>query len=265
MAGKRPAAFPGLRTELLELVSGGSGIEGRLPAVLPTGPALPGSVPGADVAAVAPVTCTLSETVRGWDIAVVNGITWALRVTVLTPALTVSCACSLVGVASAEASVHEAVLFPAVQPLVNEGAWPESRTWTFPGGQFSAQTCTVNCAVPPGLTVPDGWVTLRHRPGDPVGLGLELTSFAISVAGVELDTWADGDGDDGDDVAGGGDDNTEDAVGDGVADGLADGDELGVADGEGVGLAGDGVAVADGEGVGLAGGLDGGAAACSHT
>jgi hypothetical protein len=89
----------------------------------------------------------------------------------------------------------------------------------------------------------------------------------MSVAGVELDTWADGDGDDdGDDCAGGGDDNTEDAVGDGVADGLADGDEVGVGEGDGVGLAeGDGVADADGEGVGLADGLGEAAAACSHT
>jgi hypothetical protein len=277
MAGKRPAALPGLRTELLELVSGGSGIAGRLPGlpgVLPAGSVPAGVVPGAVAAAVDEVRCTVSETVRGWGRFTVAGCTTALRVTWLTPACTVSCACSFVGVEPGDTSVHDAVLFPVGQPLVNEGVGPESRIWTFPDVQFSAQTCTVNCAGLPGWTVPDGCVTLRHRLGgeiavaDPVGLGLELTSVAMSVAGVVPDPVGDGDGE------GGGDASAEDEEGDGVlvADWLADGDGLGLADGladaegDGLGVAdGDGLAVAVGDGVAVADGLGDAAAGCSHT
>jgi len=144
MAGKRLAAFPGLMTELLVLLSGGSGIAGRftgLGAVFVMEPEA--------AAAVGTLTCRVSETVRGLARCVVAGCTTAFRVTSRTPAFAVSCTLSLVGVAPGAATVHDAVLFPVGQPLVNRGAWPESRIWTFSEGQFSAQTCTVNCAAWP--------------------------------------------------------------------------------------------------------------------
>jgi hypothetical protein len=205
----------------------------------------------------------VSETVRGWARVTLAGCASALRVTSLTPAFTVSCACSVVGVEPGEVSVHDAVLFPVGQPVVNEGVWPESRTRTFPGGQFSAQTCTVNCAGWPGLTLPDGFVTLRHRlagDADPVGLGVELTSVATSEAVGVLDGWAACVGE------GGGDDSADDVEGDGVLVSEELGDGVGVADADGLGVGeGDGLALADGLEEALADGLGEAVAGCPHT
>lgn len=160
----------------------------------------------------------------------------AVMVTVRAPALTVSCACSLVCVGPGAGIVHEADFSRLGQLVVNWAAWPDSRTVTFPYGQFLAQTWTVNCAGWPWATLLASGVTLRHR------LGGVLITSATGAARAALD------------CAG---------VGVTVGDGL--GELLGLGLGEPLGL-GLGVLLGLGDVLGVALGLGLGDAAtgCSH-
>src|ERR1700677_2624785 len=166
-------------------------------------------------------------------------------VTVRAPALTVSCASSLVGVRSGAGIVHDADLSRLGQSVVNWAAWPDSRTVTFPYGQFLAQTWTVNCAGWPWATLLASGVTLRHR------LGGVLSTSARGAARAVLDcsgvggTLGDGLGV----LLGLG-------LGEGVGELLGLGDALGVALGLGLG---------DALGVALGRGLGDAATGCSHT
>src|SRR6202453_5028362 len=153
-------------------------------------------------------------------------------VTVRAPALTVSCACSLVCVGPGAGIVHEADFSRLGQLVVNWAAWPDSRTVTFPYGQFLAQTWTVNCAGWPWATLLASVVTLRHR------LGGVLITSATGAARAALD------------CAG---------VGVTVGDGL--GVLLGLGLGEGVGEL---LGLGDALGVALGLGLGDAATGCSH-
>jgi hypothetical protein len=115
IAGNRPAAFPGLITELLAAAVGktGSGIGGRDTGV------------GVGVGVVfSGASLRASVNTRGWGrvIAVVWAV--AVRVTVRVVGVTGSWACSLTGVEDRVGSVQEAESFLLLvgQPAVNSAA-----------------------------------------------------------------------------------------------------------------------------------------------
>jgi hypothetical protein len=104
-----------------------------------------------DLAAAAEVTAVVPAAAGGVHLAVLVTLAVAVSFTDVTDVAldaTAICALRFTGlVVVTEATVHEAVLSPLVQPLVNSGFWLDgwevSVTDTFEAEPFLVETCTV--------------------------------------------------------------------------------------------------------------------------